>query len=119
MRVVLLAIYSMLLGALGVVVFFGLCFVMGALGAGMLGFRIFTAPAYTMGPLFSFLTGLLPHWVVRALVGTSSVGSSLGLLGLWSMLSWFILFSLIALLVLRKRARRRGMAASPGRGSSP
>lgn len=118
MRIVLLTIYSMLLGALGLVVVFALCFAVGMSGAGVLGFRIFTAPGFALSPFFSFLTSLLPRSFVHALVGTSSVGSSLGLLALWSMFSWFILFSVIALIVLRWRVRRRRMIASSSRSST-
>lgn len=111
MRRPLLAILvSMLLGLLGLAVFFGLCLAIGMAGGGALGFQMFTVPGLALGPIFSFLTDLLPGSFVRALVGTSSVGSSLGLLALWSMLSWFVLFWAIAFVVLRRRALSRGRA---------
>ncbi|MDE2054891.1 MAG: hypothetical protein KGI62_09425 [Xanthomonadaceae bacterium] len=119
MRVTLLTIISsMLLSALSLVILFGLCFAIGMLGAGMLGFRIFTAPGFALSPFFSSLTSLLPASFVHALVGTSSVGSSLGLLALWSALSWFILFWIVALIVLGRRALRRRMIAPPSRSST-
>lgn len=108
-------ILSMLLGASGVVILFGLCFVMGILGAGMLGFGIFTAPGSALSPFFSFLTSLLPESFVHALVGTSSVGSSLGLLALWSMVSWLVLSWIIAFVVLRWQASRGSLMPSSNR----
>lgn len=98
-------IYAALLGALALMAFFVLCLAIGMLGGGLLGFWIFTAPSSALSPFFSFLTGLLPDSFVHALVGTSSVGSSLGLLALWSILFWFALFWFVALMVLRRRRR--------------
>ncbi len=111
-------ICSMLLGILGLIIFFFLCFTIGMLSAGMLGFWVFTAPGSALSPFFSFLTSLLPRSFVHALVGTSSVGSSLGLLVLWSIVSWFILFWIVALIVLGGLALRRRMIATSRGGST-
>lgn len=111
--VVLMILVSMLLGALGVAILFWLCFAMGRLGFGMLGFWIFTAPGSALSPFFSFLTRLMPTSLFHALFGTSSVGSSFAQWGFWSMVSWFVLFWIIAFVALRWRRSRRRMTSVP------
>jgi len=119
MRSLLLTlILSMILGALGMVILFVLCFALGWLGAGMLGFWVLAAPGSALSPFFSFVTSLLPRSLVHALVGTSSVGSSFGLLALWSTVFWFVLFWIIAFVVLRWRESRRSLMSSPRRKST-
>lgn len=108
-RFLLTFVFSMLLGALSVVVLVCLCLALRLLGAGMLGFWIFSWPGSALSPFFSFMTSLLPSSLVHALVGTSSVGSSFGLLALWSLVFWFVLFWVIAFVILRRRIARRSL----------
>lgn len=117
-RFLLTFVFSMFLGALGVVVLVCLCLALGLLGAGMLAFWIFAAPGSALSPFFSFVTSLLPSSLVHALVGTSSVGSSFGLLALWSMVFWFVLFWIIAFAVLRWRTSRRSLMNPSNHGSA-
>lgn len=101
------AVLSMLLSILGLVALYAFCYLLGMLGAGMTGFWIFMGPGHAFSPLFSFLTSLLPPSVVHALVGRSSVGSSLGLWALWSLVFWLVLFWVVAFVILRVRGARR------------
>ena len=101
------AAFSMLLGASGVITLYGLAYGIGMLGGGGVGFWIVMGPAHALAPMFSFLTSLLPLSFVVGLVGKSSVGSSLALAVIWSLLFWFVLFCVIAFVVLRLRASRR------------
>lgn len=105
-KLLLTVALSLLMSVLGVIWLVGLCFVLAWLGAGMLGFWILSAPGSALSPVFSFITSLLPRSLFHALVGTSSVGSSFGLLALWSTVFWFVLFWIIAFVVLRIWASR-------------
>jgi hypothetical protein len=89
-------------GVVGTVLLLGVCFLLAATGVNTVG--LLFAPGRMLAPLVN----VLPASLLGVGSGSSSVGSSLGLLALSALVGWFVVFSLLAFVVLRARMRRRG-----------